>query len=305
VTVALLLPPLLRQWHSFRFPALAGTRRVFALLIPLALGGLYLRIDPLIDRHLASRLDAGTVSHLAYAWRLATALALVLQSGLAAVAFPALATHAAAGRRDEFAAESARALRFLAFALLPVCGALLAFAEPVVRLLFERGRFHADDTAAVARLLTLYVGLIAGMGCGLMLSQALFAQQRIRAPLAISLLGVGLATAGKFLLLPKFGADALAGVASAAYLLTAIGLAVVLAARHGSRVFDGVPLALVRCGGATAAVCGLVQWIIPPVAPTATVLAAASGAVLYVALTAMLGDEVARSLLRGRRAGVK
>jgi putative peptidoglycan lipid II flippase len=300
MTTALLLPPLARQWRSFRFRPLPGTRRVFALLVPLALAGLYLRADPLIDRHLASRLDAGTVSHLAYAWRLATALALVLQSGLAAVAFPVLATHAAAGRKEEFAAESARALRFLTFVMIPVCGAVLVFAGPIVRLLFERGRFQPDDTAAVARLLVLYLGLIAGMGLGMMLAQACFAGQRVRGPLAVSLLGFTAATAAKFLLAPVHGADALAGVASAEYLLTAIALAVVLAARHGSAVFDGVPLSLLRSLCATAAVCGLVRWIIPPATPTATLLAALAGAAAYVGLTALLGDDTARALLRGR-----
>src|SRR5439155_8696240 len=157
VAVAILLPLFFAQlgqslgWRHMH-PA---TRRCLWLLAPLVLGAIYWRLDPLLDRYLGSRLATGSIAHLGYAWRLINALMLVGSSGLSIVAFPAIAAHAAAQRRTELNIELSYAIRFFLFLIVPVCVGLAAIRVPVVRLLFEHGRFTSADTQVVSRLVGL------------------------------------------------------------------------------------------------------------------------------------------------------
>ena len=106
-------------------------------------------------------------------------------SGLSIVAFPAIAGHAAAGRRAGLNMELAHAIRFFLFLIVPVCIGLAAFSTPVVRLLFERGRFAPTDTRAVALLVMLYTGVIFGAGLGDLLSRTFYAQQNTLTPVIV------------------------------------------------------------------------------------------------------------------------
>ncbi|MHB8902650.1 MAG: lipid II flippase MurJ, partial [Thermoguttaceae bacterium] len=67
--VALQTPLLFRHGQFGRFWN-DDVRRCFVLLLPLVLGALYFRLDPLVDRYLTSMLPVGNVSHLGYAWRI-------------------------------------------------------------------------------------------------------------------------------------------------------------------------------------------------------------------------------------------
>src|SRR2546430_1688767 len=158
LTVAILSPLFvakLRESAVWRFAALPGTRRSLYLLAPIVLAALYWRLDPLLDRWLGSYLPVGSIAHLGYAWRLVGALSLIGTSGLSIVAFPVISAHAAKGRLTDLNAELAHAVRLFLFLTVPVCVGLGGFASPVVRLLFQRGRFAAGDTQAVALLVVL------------------------------------------------------------------------------------------------------------------------------------------------------
>jgi putative peptidoglycan lipid II flippase len=79
-----------------------------------------------------------------------------------------------------------RSLRFLCYLTLPATAGLMALGVPVVRLLFERGKFHAGDTTATAAAVALYsIGLVAYTGVKV-LAPAFYALGRPRVPLLAS-----------------------------------------------------------------------------------------------------------------------
>jgi putative peptidoglycan lipid II flippase len=295
-----LLPLFLSQlWHStgWKLSIHAGTRRCLWLLVPLILGAVYWRLDPLLDRFLGSYLPAGSIAHLGYAWRLASALIMIGTSGLSIVAFPSIAAHAAAGRRAELNAELAHAIRFFLFLIIPVCVGVAAFRAPVVRLLFERGKFTTADTQAVAILVALYVGVIFGAGLGDLLSRTCYAQQDTRTPVVVHSLNFTLAAALKFLVVASWGAAGLVAATSVYYLLNSAVLAAVLLRRLGSDMLAGTPGTLLRSMASSIIAClaaGLMirsdAWSVMP--------AAACGAVVYLLLMWLFRDEFAVKLCR-------
>lgn len=68
----------------------AAVKRCLMLMLPLLIGLACNQLDPLLDRYLTSPLP-GSISQLGYASRLAAAVLTLSASGLAVVAFPALA----------------------------------------------------------------------------------------------------------------------------------------------------------------------------------------------------------------------
>jgi putative peptidoglycan lipid II flippase len=299
VTTVILLPLFLSHLRlplSRQLTLHEGTRRCFGLLVPLVLGSMYWRLDPLLDRLLASYLPTGSVSHLGYAWRLTLALITIGTSGLSIVAFPAISAHAAAGRNADLYSEVAHALRFLLFLLVPVIVGLGWFAEPVVRLLFEHGRFTSADTRAVAFLLVLYLGVVLGASLGDLLSRALYSLQDTRTPVVVSTISFTLAAAAKILLVGWYGASVLAAATTLYYGFNAACLTALLVFRLGSDVLRGTGICLVRSLASSVIACLAANFVERLGTSLALLPAIAAGAAVYLLVAWGLGDEFARKL---------
>jgi putative peptidoglycan lipid II flippase len=93
-----ILVPLIWGEHKYRFvlritdPRIQQVLKTFA---PVLVGGIFLRCTPVVDRFVASGLDAGSISHLDYALKLVAFNMLILSAGVGTVLFPDLATDAA------------------------------------------------------------------------------------------------------------------------------------------------------------------------------------------------------------------
>ncbi len=79
-----------------------------------------------------------------------------------------------------------RGVRLVTFLTVPATAGLWAVGEPVVRLLYERGRFHESDTAGTATALAWYsIGLVAYTAVKVV-APAFYALQKPRVPLLAS-----------------------------------------------------------------------------------------------------------------------
>jgi len=204
-------------------------------------------------------------------------------------------------------------LRAMAFVVVPASVGMAALAEPIVGLLYERGRFDAADTASVATLLAAYsVGLL-GYATYFVLVRASYSRQNTRMP---ATLNVGLFLLYALLAYVLSEAMGLPGVAlafSLAYTLCA--LLCFAATRRQLGRLDGHrllrSLAKILAAGAAmyfAAQLGLV--LLGPgsgVFDRALILTTAGGASLaaYLGAASLLRTEELRlvvSLLRRRSA---
>lgn len=292
VTVLLQLPLLLRHGR-FGVRLDEDLRRCLALLLPLMLGALYFRLDPLVDRYLASELPVGSVAHLGYAWRMASAMLLITVGGLSVVAFPSFAEHWTAGRKTEFRAEIAASMRCLSAILVPLAFALTFYSTPLVADLFQRGAFSATDSRQVGLLLMLYAGMIIGAGVGEIISKVFYSLSDTRTP---TLLGVGTFTVGlilKITFVERFGVSAVVAATSFYFLLSAALAVMLMVRRLGPGVLDGIGGALRRSVLASL-LAAAAAW---PVAgagfPLATLVAAMWGGLVYLGALFAQKDEFA------------
>ncbi len=108
------------------------------------------------------------------------------------VLFPTLARLAA--RRDDPGLRRALdgGIRQIAFLLIPAGLITIALAEPIVRLVYERGEFTAEDTTIVAQCLQAFsIGLVFN-GWMLILNRSFYAVQTNWIPTAVAVGAVAL-----------------------------------------------------------------------------------------------------------------
>ncbi|MEO0079314.1 MAG: murein biosynthesis integral membrane protein MurJ [candidate division WOR-3 bacterium] len=162
---AVQLPRLFR--HGFRYrPVLSfgdpRLRQVFFRWVPVLLGLASWQVMFLVNTFLMSFLPQGAVTWIFYAYRLQH-----LPAGLFGVAVGSVAlaeySHLAGGSIESIRSRFRHAMNLVSVLTLPAALLLLALAVPVVRLVYQHGRFTALDTAMTAQALALYcLGIWAG-----------------------------------------------------------------------------------------------------------------------------------------------
>ncbi|KAB1986225.1 murein biosynthesis integral membrane protein MurJ [Streptomyces triticiradicis] len=114
----------------------------------------------LVERFLASSLPAGAISHLNYAQKVAQ-MPMVLSLMLCTVTFPVVAQAIAEGDTERARDRVERDLTLVACTVLLGTAVVVACAPQIVQLLFQRGAFTAQDTAATAAVMRVYaLGLL-------------------------------------------------------------------------------------------------------------------------------------------------
>jgi putative peptidoglycan lipid II flippase len=193
---------------DFSDPAL---RTVLLLMIPSAIAGSAVQINVLVNSQFASLGGNGPVSWLYYAFRLVQLPIGIFGVAIATVTLPAVARQHALDDLKAFGKTVEDALRFGFYLTLPASVGLAVVAEPVIRLIYEHGRFTPLATAQTAVALQAYAISIAGYSGIKILVPCFYAMQPARmetsargkfgdflhnvilfTPCRVSLIGIGL-----------------------------------------------------------------------------------------------------------------
>jgi putative peptidoglycan lipid II flippase len=176
------------DWHDLTL------RRAYRNAAPLLATGAVGKLDPVIERFVASGLAVGGISALAFAGKLIGSLSGMMTSGMTTVLFPRLAALQAEALEEDVGAALARSVVQSFLLILPVAAFLATFRLELVAALFERGRFSTQTTALVADTALAYTGVLVFGGVGSLLTRGFYVRGSTAAPAAIS-------TAGTFLFL--------------------------------------------------------------------------------------------------------
>ena len=176
---------------DWRDPAV---RRFFKLMLPVTLTLGLINMNAVIDTLFASRLLDPNLAPAAInaAFRLYMLPQGMFSVAVATVLFPALARYAAQNDLDAFRSTISTGLRQIAFLLIPASIVSAVLAQPIVRLVYERGAFTESDVTIVAACLAAFsLGLVFN-GWMLMLSRGFYGLQSNWIPTAIGVGTLGL-----------------------------------------------------------------------------------------------------------------
>lgn len=131
-----------------------------ALLLPVIAFTLSRQSQVLVERFFASGLPAGAISHLNYAQKVAQ-MPMVLSLMICTVTFPAVAKAMADGNLERARRRVERDLGLAGTIVLLGTAVVLGYAPQIIEVLFQRGAFGAEDTAATATAMRVYaLGLL-------------------------------------------------------------------------------------------------------------------------------------------------
>ena len=161
--IAIQIPQLLRLRAVGR-PALGwsdpAVRSVLTLMAPRLGAYGVSAFNTVVSTRFAAGLGDASVSHLYYANRLKELVLGGFAVSIATAILPLLSKEALAEDRGPFKDHLAFALRLIAFVTVPASVGLILLQAPIVRVLFQGGRFGPSDTVATAGVLaTLSLGL--------------------------------------------------------------------------------------------------------------------------------------------------
>jgi putative peptidoglycan lipid II flippase len=255
----------------------------------------------------------GANSVLYYAGRLMQLPLGVFGIAIATAAFPALSRHAARSEWGRFSAAFRSSIGLVVFIALPAGVGMMVLAEPMVRVIFERGAFGTEMTARTARALYWYCSAIWAYCALHVLSRAFYSIRRPGTPALVASLMV-IVNVALNLTLVWYMAEA--GLAAATALCAAIQVVVLFVILGRVVRVEGtaaLAVSLLKSGLATACmagVCVAVRRLLPAPGAGAAfawqalwlVALICVGVVTYVGVSAVLGNEdlkaAVRSLLR-------
>ena len=268
---------------------------------PLILGLSLLTVDEWYDRWFGQLAGEGAMARLRYARQLMLFPVAVVGQAVATAALPAFSRLWSEGRREELDRALLTTLRTsLGLAVLLAAGAFVV-AEPAVALIFERGRFTAQDTGVVAVLLRIFVFAVPAWVTLQVAGRGFYAREDMWRPMLLGTAVAALALPLYWTLGNHFGAPGVAAAAPLAMGANAVLMLGLLRWVHGGPAL--VPLAAtfgrtLLIGALAAIAAGLVP--VPGRGALVRFLTTGSCFLIFaIPLTWLLGDQAIRELLSG------
>jgi putative peptidoglycan lipid II flippase len=286
-----------------------GVRRLLWLAAPAALAGGVTQVNLFIGQIIASA-KPGAIAILQYADRIYQLPLGVVGIAIGVVLLPELSRSLKAGHMREAGHQQNRSLEFSLFLTLPAAISLFILAEPIVRVLFERGAFSPVTTEIVAAALAIFALGLPAFVLVKVFSPGFFAREDTKTPMIAAGIGALVNIGLSVILFPLY---AEVGIALATTLSGWINAALLGAILVRRRHWPVETATLTRLGLVIAATLALGAglWIarvsldgvfVPAaaLAPQAAALLAfvAGGALFYIVLALGIG-AVDRQMLAG------
>ncbi|HHN73401.1 MAG TPA: murein biosynthesis integral membrane protein MurJ [Thermopetrobacter sp.] len=212
----------------------AAMKRLLMLGIPGVIAGGITQLNLVISTIISSW-QPGAPAWLYYADRIYQLPLGLIGVAIGIVLLPDISRRLRAADDEGVFGAQNRALEFALLFTVPAALALMAVPQPVVEVLFERGRFSPEDTTATARALAAFA---AGLPAYVMIkvfSPGFFAREDTRTPMLYAGVSVAVNIAGALVLFPYLQHVGIALATAAAAWVNAFLLATTLQRRGAWR----------------------------------------------------------------------
>ncbi len=226
VQLVMCLPTLHRlgfrlEWHGIDRHD-PRVRQVLTLMVPITLSLGLINFDLVINSILGSTISDAVPRAIDAAFRIYMLPQGMFSVAVATVLFPALARLATRKDYDGLRALTSTGVRQIALLLIPAAVCTLVLAEPITRLVYERGEFGPDSTKLVSEALFWFSFSLPFAGINLLLTRTFFSLQRPWLPTGIGAASLVVNLIVSIALVGPFGiAGVVVGTAFASAAMTA------------------------------------------------------------------------------------
>ena len=168
--------------YTFRIDMTSSAfKKMMRLIQPLIVGTVCIEGRRVIDNRFASKFP-GSVSALAYGYKLIEFAYVFIAEPLAVVVLPYFSELAIKNDRDTLADTLFTSLRTVILLFTPMGVCLFMLRYPVVKMLFERGAFDSDSTQLTVVALAFYAFGIVGFAVEALLMRTYYSLSDTRTP---------------------------------------------------------------------------------------------------------------------------
>ena len=167
-----------------------GLKKMSILIMPATMGMAVAQINIFVSTILASYLPEGSITYLYYSMRLIQFPIGIFGVAMGMAILPTLSEHAVKGEFDRLMDDFSFALRLLFFITIPAMAGLIALREPIVNILFQRGKFDYAATIGTAQALLFYsFGIWALVGVRVV-TASFYSMQDTKTPVKVAVIAL-------------------------------------------------------------------------------------------------------------------
>lgn len=210
---ALLLAVALKQRNYLpRWQAAMWTPEVKAVvwgMIPGLIGMGLLQFSTLVNLYFASSLPEGSISYIYWADRLLELPLSLVSVSIGAALLPTLSDFAHRGLKEKFQKTAEESFLMNLFLAWPAALGLYVLAEPIIEVLFLRGKFTVQDVQMTAAILRIYAVSLLVVSCSRVLMPLYYAVKNTKVPMVLALVSLAVHVGLAPVLMQRWGLEGL------------------------------------------------------------------------------------------------
>jgi putative peptidoglycan lipid II flippase len=160
--------------------------RVLKLMLPVTLALGLINFSLLINSFFGTLVQEEAPAAIDKAFRIYMLPQGLFSVAIATILFPTMARYAARGDYDSLRSTMANGVRQIAMLLIPSAVIMAVLAEPITRLVYQRGEFDAAATDLVSEAMLWWAFSLPFQGISLLFSRTYFSLQRPWATTALA-----------------------------------------------------------------------------------------------------------------------
>jgi putative peptidoglycan lipid II flippase len=181
-------------------------RQLLKLILPAAVGAGAVQVNLAVSTALAGGLlDPGSISYIYYADRLNQLPLGLIGIGLGTILLPTISRQLSQDRGAEAMQTQNRGIELALFLTLPATIAFIFASEPIIRGLFQHGRFTEIDSIRCSWALSAFSLGLPSYVLVKVLTPGYYARHDTKTPVRFAIQSVGINLIGNIIFIPLFG----------------------------------------------------------------------------------------------------
>lgn len=201
-------------------------RQALFMALPIMMGLGVDEINVIVDKTIASGFQTGSISVLNYANLIVSTVHNIISVSIYTVLFTEVSALAVQNNRPALAGKLSQSLQAALFLLIPATVGTILFAEPIIRVLYQRGTFTPQATVITAGAMVFYALYLVPNGLRIIAQSYFYAYGRTKFCMVVGFIAVAVNITFNITLSRSIGINGLAlatslGIAVAAIILMA------------------------------------------------------------------------------------
>ncbi|MBU3126076.1 murein biosynthesis integral membrane protein MurJ [Clostridium tagluense] len=165
-------------------------QKLFLLMIPIIISTATMQFNLFINRSFAMSLYEGATSILEAANKVTLLTYEVFAVAVSMIVYPILSTFIVQNNYNEYKKSLVKSINIINLVMIPAALAIVILREPLISVLFLRGKFTISDVKLVSTALIFYSPTMIAYGVRDILNRAFYSAKDTKTPMNYSVVGV-------------------------------------------------------------------------------------------------------------------